>query len=40
MTPSKAVAIIRILSNPRDRDPKFVEYVINKISRGGNTKTC
>lgn len=32
---SKAAAIIRILSTPRDRDPRFIEYVTAKITRGG-----
>jgi hypothetical protein len=36
VTASKAAAIIRILSSPRDRDPRFVEYVVNKIKRGEN----
>jgi len=31
---SKAVAIIRILSTPGDRDPRFIEYVVNNITRG------
>ena len=34
MSASKAATIIRILSSPRDRDPRFVEYVIEKITRG------
>lgn len=34
MTASKAAAIIRILSNPRDRDPRFVQWVVEKIDRG------
>ena len=31
---SKAAAIIRILSTPGERDPRFVEYVVKKITRG------
>jgi hypothetical protein len=31
---SKAAAIIRILSTPRDRDPRFVYWVTEKITRG------
>jgi hypothetical protein len=38
MTAGKAAAIIRILSSPRDRDPRFVEFVVNKITREGNSK--
>lgn len=34
MSASKAAAIIRILSSPRERDPRFIEYVVKKITRG------
>lgn len=34
MSASKAAAIIRILSARRDRDPRFVKWVTEKISRG------
>lgn len=30
----KAATIIRILSNPRDRDPRFVQWIVDKINRG------
>lgn len=34
MTPGKAAKIIHILSSPKDRDPRFVQYVVEKIDRG------
>jgi hypothetical protein len=34
MNASKAAAIIRILSTPRNRDPRFLHYVVDKIVRG------
>lgn len=34
MTASKAATIIRILSKPKDRDPRFIEWVVEKIDRG------
>lgn len=34
MNASKAAAIIRILSTPKDRDPRFVNWVVEKIERG------
>jgi|tagenome__1003787_1003787.scaffolds.fasta_scaffold19656173_2 hypothetical protein len=34
MTAGKAAAIIRILSSPHDRDPRFVDYVVAQITRG------
>lgn len=34
MTASKAAAIIRILSKPKERDPRFVEWVVERIKRG------
>lgn len=34
MTAGKAATIIRVLSIPRQRDPRFVEYVVEKIDRG------
>jgi hypothetical protein len=40
MTASKAAAIIRILSSPRDRDPRFIGWVTEKITRGEVRKAC
>lgn len=34
VTAGKAAAIIRILSTPGERDPRFLEFVVEKISRG------
>jgi hypothetical protein len=34
VTAGKAAAIIRILSSPGYRDPRFVEWVTSKIVRG------
>jgi hypothetical protein len=33
ITASKAAAIIRILSPPKERDPRFIESVVEKIKR-------
>jgi hypothetical protein len=33
VTASKAAAIIRILSYPRQRDPRFVASIVNRIER-------
>ena len=33
MTASKAAAIIRILSDKSNRDPRFLEFVTKKIKR-------
>lgn len=36
MTAGKAANIIRIMSDKKNRDPRFLEYVVNKIARGRN----
>ena len=34
MTASKAAAMIRIMTIKNDRDPRFIAYVIERITRG------